>query len=155
MECPLALLLEALSLLMRRWTGAGCRMAMLFTPACPRVLIVDDNPSVASLLRHAMLAEGCTVDVAGDGREALERIADAPPDLILLDLDIPYIPGDELCRRLKSDPATNLIPVIMVTGHGDFDNKLNAWEYGADDFLAKPLRMMEVTTRCRSLLRIK
>lgn len=135
-------------------SGASRRMAMS-TPSCPRVLVVDDNPSVASLLRHALLAEGCVVEVAGDGCEALARIAEAPPDLILLDLDLPFIPGDELCRRLKSDPSTNLIPIVMVTGHGDFENKLNAWEYGADDFLTKPLRMLEVTTRCRSLLRIK
>lgn len=128
---------------------------VLSTPSRPRVLIVDDNPSVSSLLRHALLAEGCEVDVADDGQQALVRIADVPPDLILLDLDIPHVPGDELCRRLKSDPATNLIPVVMVTGNVDFDSKLNAWECGADDFLSKPLRIAEVTTRCRSLLRIK
>jgi putative two-component system response regulator len=128
----------------------------LSTPIRPRVLIVEDSPSVASLLRHALLAEGCDVDVADDGRNALARIAETPPDLVvLLDLDIPHVPGDQLCRRLKSDPATNLIPVIMVTGHDDSDSKLSAWEYGADDFLTKPLRITEVTTRCRSLLRIK
>jgi putative two-component system response regulator len=125
------------------------------TPYSPRVLVVDDNPSVASVLHHALHSEGCVVEVAGDGCQALARIAEAPPDLILLDLDLPYISGDELCRRLKSDPTTNLIPIVMVTGHGDFESKLDAWEYGADDFLTKPLRILEVTTRCRSLLRIK
>lgn len=121
----------------------------------PRVLIVDDNPTVACLLRHALSAEGCEVELAVDGQEALVRIADATPDLILLDLDIPYIPGDELCRRIKNDPVTRLVPVVMVTGHSDFESKLSAWEYGADDFLTKPLRVAEVTARCRSLLRIK
>jgi len=135
-------------------SGAGRRMA-LSTPNHPRVLIVDDTPSVAALLRHALLAEGCDVDVANNGLQAVARIAEAPPDLILLDLDIPHVPGDELCRRLKSDPATNLIPVIMVTGHADFESKLSAWEYGADEFLTKPLHLAEVTARCRSLLRIK
>jgi len=126
-----------------------------FPPDGQCVLIVDDNPSVASLLRHALLAEGCRVDVAGDGLEALDRIAACPPDLILLDLELPSLSGDEICRRIKNDPATNLIPVVMLTGQADFESKLDAWEYGADDFLTKPLRVMEVTSRCRSLLRIK
>ena len=120
-----------------------------------RVLIVDDNPSVAALLSHAMTAEGCLVEVAGDGLEALTRIAASRPDLILLDLNLPYVTGDELCRRLKNDPETNLIPIVMVTGQGDADSRVDAWEYGADDFLTKPLRVREVTARCRSLLRIK
>jgi putative two-component system response regulator len=126
-----------------------------FTPTGQRVLIVDDNPSVASLLSHALCAEGCRVDVADDGLEALAFIAAQPPDLILLDLELPSLPGDEICRRLKNDPATNLIPIVMVTGQADFESKLDAWEYGADDFLTKPLRVAEVTSRCRSLLRIK
>jgi putative two-component system response regulator len=125
------------------------------TPNGQRVLIVDDNPSVASLLRHALLAEGCRVEVASDGLEALDQIAANPPDLILLDLELPSLSGDEVCRRIKNDPATNLIPVVILTGQGDFETKLDAWEYGADDFLTKPLRVMEVTSRCRSLLRIK
>jgi putative two-component system response regulator len=124
-------------------------------PAGQRVLIVDDNPSVASLLCHALAAEGCEVDVASDGLEALDRVAKFSPDLILLDLDLPSLSGDEICRRLKNDPATNLIPIIMVTGHSGSDGKLDAWEYGADDFLTKPLHVVEVTSRCRSLLRIK
>ncbi|HWG41853.1 MAG TPA: HD domain-containing phosphohydrolase [Gemmataceae bacterium] len=126
-----------------------------FTPTGQRVLIVDDNPSVASLLSHALRAEGCLVDVADDGPEALASIATHPPDLIVLDLELPSLPGDVICRRLKNDPATNLIPIVMVTGQADFECKLDAWEYGADDFLTKPLRVAEVTSRCRSLLRIK
>lgn len=125
------------------------------TPNGQRVLIVDDNPSVVSVLRHALLAEGCVVDVAGDGLAALRRVADCPPDLILLDLDLPHLTGDAICRRLKNDPATSLIPIVMITGQGDFENKLAAWEYGADDFLPKPFHVVEVTLRCRSLLRIR
>jgi putative two-component system response regulator len=127
----------------------------LITPPRPRVFIVDDNAAIASLLRHALERDGCAVDAMGDGREALERIAGAPPDLIFLDLDLPSFPGDELCRRIKNDPALKLIPVVMVTGHGDSVSKVTAWEYGADDLLTKPLRVAEVTARCRSLLRIK
>jgi putative two-component system response regulator len=125
------------------------------TPNGQRVLIVDDNPSIVTVLRHALLAEGCLVDVAGDGLEALRRVADCPPDLILLDLDLPRLTGDAICRRLKNDPATSLIPIVMITGQGDFENKLAAWEYGADDFLPKPFHVVEVTLRCRSLLRIR
>jgi putative two-component system response regulator len=124
-------------------------------PGQQSVLIVDDNPSVAALLSHAMTEEGCLVDVASDGLEALERIASGRPDLILLDLNLPYVTGDELCRQLKNDPETNLIPIVMVTGQGDDDSRVDAWEYGADDILTKPLRIREVTARCRSLLRIK
>ncbi len=77
------------------------------------------------------------------------------PDLILLDLDLPYLSGDAVCKRLKSSPETRLIPIIIVTAQSEFQNKLDAWEYGADDFLTKPFHLVEVTTRCRSLLRIK
>jgi putative two-component system response regulator len=120
-----------------------------------RVLVVDDNPFIASLLLHGLTAEGYRVAIAQDGLEALARVAAEPPDLILLDLDLPHVPGDEICRRLKGDPATRLIPVVMITALGAFQNKLAAWDYGADDFLTKPFHLVEVTTRCRSLLRLK
>jgi putative two-component system response regulator len=119
------------------------------------VLIVDDNPQVAAVLRHALLSAGCEVTLAADGREALDRVQERLPDLILLDLQMPFLSGDQVCRRLKSDPRTRFIPIVMMTGQGDLENKLAAWEYGADEFLAKPLDVVEVTTRCRSLLRIK
>jgi putative two-component system response regulator len=123
--------------------------------AAPRVLVVDDNPFISSLLRQGLTAEGYDVTVVGDGLEALSAVAARPPDLILLDLDLPLLSGDEVCRRLKADPATRLIPVVMITAQGAFQNKLAAWDYGADDFLAKPFHLIEVTTRCRSLLRVK
>src|SRR5262245_26456848 len=123
--------------------------------ATGRVLVVDDNPFIASLLQHGLGAEGYAVVVAQDGLEALARVAEAHPDLILLDLDLPHLPGDEVCRRLKSDPATRLIPIVMITSLGAFENRLAAWGYGADDFLTKPFHLVEVAARCRSLLRIK
>jgi putative two-component system response regulator len=125
------------------------------TESEPRVLIVEDNASIAWLLRQGLQAEGYQVDVAEDGQEALTRVARQPPDLILLDLGLPLVPGDEVCRRLKSDPATRIIPIVMVTAQGEVQSKLEAWEYGADDFLTKPFHLVEVTIRCRSLLRIK
>jgi putative two-component system response regulator len=123
--------------------------------AADRVLVVDDNPFISSLLRQRLTAEGYDVTVVGDGLEALSAVAANPPDLILLDLDLPFLSGDEVCRRLKADPVTRLIPVVMITAQGAFQNKLAAWDYGADDFLAKPFHLIEVTTRCRSLLRVK
>jgi putative two-component system response regulator len=125
------------------------------TPNTPRILIVDDNPSIARLLRQSLKAEGYRIDLAEDGQEALARVAAEPPDLILLDVGLPQVTGDEVCRRLKANPATHLIPIVMVTAQGEMQSKLQAWEYGADDFLTKPFHLAEVLARCRSLLRIK
>lgn len=120
-----------------------------------QILIVDDNSYITNLLETGLITEGYRIRVANDGLSALELVAESPPDLILLDLEMPGLNGDEVCRRIKSSPATALIPVVMITAQGDFRNKLDAWEYGADDFLAKPFHMVEVLARCRSLLRIK
>jgi putative two-component system response regulator len=121
-----------------------------------RILVVDDNPFITSLLQEGLAAEGHDVILARDGLEAMARVAETAPDLILLDIDLPYLPGDEICRQLKASPATRLIPIVMITGgHSAFQSKLDAWNYGADDFLTKPFHLAEVTTRCRSLLRIK
>jgi len=121
----------------------------------PRILVVDDNPHIATLLKQVLAAEGYQVMIARDGLEAMTRATEFVPDLILLDLDLPYLAGDEVCRRLKASPATRLIPIVIVTAQSEFQSKLDAWEYGADDFLTKPFHLVEVTARCRSLLRIK
>jgi putative two-component system response regulator len=120
-----------------------------------RILVVDDNRTNALLLERVLSGEGHLVDVASDGQEALERIMHHPPDLILLDLDMPRIDGFEVCRRVKNEPATRLIPIIIITAQSAFDAKLKAWELGADDFITKPFQCLEVVARCRSLLRIK
>jgi putative two-component system response regulator len=120
-----------------------------------QILIVDDNTYVASLLQTGLSAEGYQIRVASDGFTALKLIAQSLPDLILLDLEMPGLNGDEVCRRLKSSPTTHLIPVVMITAQSDLRNRLDAWEYGADEFLGKPFHMVEVLARCRSLLRIK
>jgi putative two-component system response regulator len=129
----------------------------MVTPAAGsrRILVVDDNAHIAALLRQGLKAEGYQVATAQDGLEALAEVGAHPPDLILLDIDLPGLSGDEICRRLKGDPATRLIPIVMVTGRPDLRDRLDAWEYGADEFLPKPFHLVEVTTRCRSLLRLK
>jgi putative two-component system response regulator len=124
-------------------------------PRAPHVLVVDDHPGTASLLQTLLAGEGYTVEVAGDGREALGRAQRRIPDLVLLDLELPYLAGSEVCRRLKQLPATRLTPVVVITAQGGIHNKLAAWEFGADDFLTKPFYAAEVLARCRSLLRIK
>ena len=120
-----------------------------------RILVVDDNAFITSLLCLGLTAEGYEVTATDDGSHALDLITAAPPDLIFLDIEMPGLMGDEVCRRLKSQSATRLIPVVMISGLDAFPNKIAAWDYGADDFLTKPFHMIEVVARCRSLLRIK
>lgn len=120
----------------------------------PYVLIVDDDPDVAGLLQKLLAGDGHRAAVAGDGGEALALVAARQPDLVLLDLDMPRLGGFEVCRRLKGDPATRLIPVVILTGREE-EARLPAWELGADDFVRKPFRAAELLARCRALLRLK
>jgi putative two-component system response regulator len=129
-------------------------MPTVESPA-PRILVVDDNPSVSMLLQQLLRTEGHQVETASDGVEALEHVARCPPDLIFLDLDMPRLDGFEVCRQIKSSPATRLIPIIIVTAQAAFQSKMRAWDLGADDFLTKPFQRVEVLARCRCLLRIK
>jgi putative two-component system response regulator len=121
----------------------------------PRLLVVEDDPGISQLLSQVLQAEGYRVRVADDGLAALAQVAAQPPDLILLDLGLPGLTGDQVCRRLKNDRATRLIPIIILTAQAESQNRLKAWDYGADEFLTKPCQLIEVTARCRSLLRMK
>jgi putative two-component system response regulator len=128
----------------------------LVTDSSPQqILVVDDNRSVARLLQTMLVAKGHPVQLAHDGLEAMSRIAECPPELILLDLDMPNMGGYEVCKLVKENPATRFIPIIIITGQSALENKLHAWELGADDFLTKPFQPVEVIARCRSLLRVK
>ena len=120
-----------------------------------RILVVEDNWANAQLIQQLLVSEGHEVVVVGDGQEALDLVRQQHPDLILLDLEVPRVHGYDVCRQLKEDPATRLIPIVVITGHGDHDAKLRAWEAGADDFMTKPFRCLEVIVRCRALLRTK
>jgi putative two-component system response regulator len=120
-----------------------------------KVLVVDDDDGVRSLMRRVLLAEGYEVFEARDGLEALEIVAQTQPDLVLSDRMMPHMDGLELCRRLKSDPATRLLPVVMLTGMGQESEKLEAIELDADEYLSKPCSMKELRARVRSLLRLK
>jgi putative two-component system response regulator len=120
-----------------------------------RILVVEDDPATAQLLRQVLIAEGHQITTAGDGAEALGLLAEQPPDLLLLDLDLPVLNGYEVCRQIKDNPVTRLIPIIIITGRPASEAKVRSWELGADDFLTKPFRCFEVAARCRSLLRVK
>lgn len=120
----------------------------------PRILVVDDTPQNVRLLEAILVPRGYTVVTASSGQQALDRVAEQLPDIVLLDIMMPGMDGHEVCRRLRADPTTALLPVVMVTASGD-QNKVKALESGADDFIPKPVNQTELLARVRSLLRIK
>ena len=121
----------------------------------PQILVADDDDSIAALLMQLLTADGHQVTLAHDGEEALALIPVIRPDLVLTDLEMPRVDGFEVCRQIKHDPLTRLLPVLIITGQDAQNARLRAWELGADDFLTKPFEMVEVRTRCRSLVRVK
>jgi putative two-component system response regulator len=119
------------------------------------VLIVDDLPEGARLLQRMLHADNYRVRIARNGYEALDAFRVEPPDLVLMDVMMPVLDGLETCRRLKSDPATRLVPVVLVTSLNETDDRIRGLDAGADDFIAKPVNAAELKARVRSLLRIK
>ncbi len=118
------------------------------------ILVVDDTPQNIKLLDAVLRPRGYTVLAASSGHEALQKITEACPDLILLDIVMPEMDGYEVCRRLRDNPATHMLPVIMITASGE-QEKVKAIEAGADDFIPKPFNQAELLARVKSLLRIK
>ncbi len=120
-----------------------------------KILVVDDHPQNVELLEAYLLPEGYEVATAFDGVEALERVEESTPDIVLLDVMMPRMDGYEVCQKLKSDEETRFIPIVMVTALKDLDDKIKSIEAGADDFLTKPIVKLELLTRIRSLVRVK
>ena len=120
-----------------------------------RILIVDDEPHNRQLLQVMLGPEGFILDTVSSGEEALARIAEAPPDLILLDIMMPGMDGYHVARRIKGTTSTRNIPVIMVTDLDDRDARMRGLNAGAEDFLIKPVDRAELCVRVRNLLRLK
>jgi putative two-component system response regulator len=120
-----------------------------------RVLVVDDIEGNIVLLRHLLEPDGYDVVSAADGRAALELIAREHPDVVICDIRMPHQDGFDVCRRLKADPATRLIPIVLMTAVSEHDDRVLALDAGADDFLAKPFDPTELSARMRSLMRLK
>lgn len=119
-----------------------------------RILIADDN-SVNVELLEAFLAEiDCEIAVAVDGRDTLDKVAKFEPDLILLDVMMPKLSGFEVCKKLKSDPATKRIMVLMVTALNELGDIERAVQAGTDDFLSKPVNKVELIKRVENMLRL-
>ena len=120
----------------------------------PKVLVVDDLEQNVRLLEAVLGSNGYEVRSASSGPEALERVREDVPDIVLLDIQMPGMNGYEVCRRLRENPATQFLPVVMVTS-SDQEVRVNAIEAGADDFIIKPFNKQELLARVRSLVRIK
>jgi two-component system alkaline phosphatase synthesis response regulator PhoP len=120
-----------------------------------RILVIDDNAQNLELLVAYLDTLSCKVATAADGLEAIEKVRRDPPDLILLDIMMPRMSGFEVCRKLKSDPKTRDIPIIMVTALNELGDIERGVESGTDDFISKPVNRLELVTRIKSLLRVR
>lgn len=119
------------------------------------ILVVDDNPTNLAVLSEALNSAGLRFRVAIDGESALAQVDRNPPDLILLDVQMPGIDGFETCRRLKANPLTRSIPVIFTTAFSDTENKAKGFALGAVDYIPKPFDQTEVLARLQVHLKLK
>ncbi len=118
-----------------------------------KILVVEDEADIRELLRYNLAQEGFAVEEAGDGAEALDRIGRRAPDLLVLDLMLPQMSGLELCRRMRSNPETAKLPILVVTAKGAEVDRILGLELGADDYVVKPFSPREVVARVKALLR--
>jgi len=120
-----------------------------------RVLIADDNEPNRELLEVYLGDLECEIATAVDGRDTLDKVASFRPDVILLDVMMPKLSGFEVCERLKSDPATSPIMILMVTALGELGDIERAVQAGTDDFLSKPVNRVELVKRVENMLRLR
>src|ERR1051325_3624127 len=119
----------------------------------PKILVVDDEPDVVELIRVNLTAAGFDVLIAGDGPEALRKARSAAPALVILDLMLPEVDGLEVCKLLRRDPATQPIPIVMLTAKAAEIDRVLGFELGADDYVTKPFSPRELVLRVKALLR--
>jgi class 3 adenylate cyclase/CheY-like chemotaxis protein len=120
-----------------------------------RILVVDDTPQNVKLLADLLGVKGYIVSTAADGEEGLAKVASEKPDLVLLDVMMPGLSGYDVCRRMRDNPDTALLPVVLVTALDPKQERVKGMEAGADDFLSKPIQQAELFARVKSLLRVK
>jgi len=121
----------------------------------PTVLIVDDDQPSLELLQAYLEDIECETVLAHEGSQALKIIGKTPPDLVLLDVMMPKMSGFEVCKRIKNDPKTSNIPVIMVTALNEFGDIERGIDSGTDDFISKPVNKLELLTRVKTMLKLK
>lgn len=119
----------------------------------PNILIVEDEAALVELLTYNLEKAGFQTTVARDGEEAMLAVAEAKPDLVLLDWMLPYVSGIEICRRLRRNPETRDLPVILLTARGEEGDRIRGLESGADDYVVKPFSPTELIARVRAVIR--
>jgi len=120
-----------------------------------RILVADDEPANVDLLAEILAAEGYAVETARDGRDAVDKALAVPPDLVVMDVNMPRLDGLEACRLLKAEDSTHLVPIVLVTGLSAREDRIRGLRAGCDDFLTKPVDVEQLLARTRNLLRSK
>ena len=120
----------------------------------PRVLVVEDEQDIAALIKHALERGGdAEVEIVSSGDTAVRSATDSPPDLMILDLNLPVLSGTEVCRILRARPATASIPIIMLTARTAESDRVTGLDLGADDYVTKPFSLRELAARVRAVMR--
>ncbi len=126
------------------------------SPTAPsKILIADDNEQNRELLEAYLADSAYVIEMSHDGTSTLEKVKSFQPDIVLLDIMMPKLSGYEVCQRMKADKSTHDIPILMVTALNEMGDIEKAVAAGCDDFLTKPVNRLELTTRVRSLLRVR
>ncbi len=118
-----------------------------------RILVVEDDPDIADLMRHYLVRAGHDVEVLASGSAAVETVRAQPPDVLILDLMLPGMSGLDVCHAIREDPATARLPIIMVTARAQESDRVRGLESGADDYVTKPFSARELVARVGALLR--
>jgi len=118
-----------------------------------RILVVDDEPDLLELVRFNLSQAGFAVETASNGRDALAKLRRSPPDLLVLDLMLPDVSGNDICRQVRADPQLAELPILMLTAKGEEVDRVVGFEIGADDYVPKPFSPRELTLRVRAVMR--